>query len=291
MKHLNYLLCYFFLFSILLISCKKEDTKPAPIASFTISKTSAIVSETITFTSTSQNATSYSWDFGDGNTSTNMNPTHVYSSAGTFSVTLTAIGEGGENTSSQSITIAFPAPVASFTMDKITAATGETITFTNTSVNATSYSWDFGDGGTSTHQNPTHAYSSAGNYLITLKATGDGGLTQVSQSIEITVLAITGKWIGSNVSAGISVIYTLGETNGVLSGFITVLRIQTGSMSNLLYTTSGSFNKTTSVVNFQTTSGFNFKYEYTGTYNGKNNIDGKIKATNMSEVSLNLTRQ
>ena len=65
--------------------------------------------ENFTFTNTSTNATSYSWNFGDGTTSTSANPTHVYTSAGSYAVILTATGTGGTNQISQTVTIAAPA--------------------------------------------------------------------------------------------------------------------------------------------------------------------------------------
>lgn len=68
--------------------------KPLPTANFT----SATVGLTGIFNNTSTNATSYLWDFGDGNTSTDANPTHVYSSAGTYSVSLTITNECGTAT-------------------------------------------------------------------------------------------------------------------------------------------------------------------------------------------------
>lgn len=59
-------------------------------------------------------------------------------------------------------------------------------TFTNTSTNATSYEWDFGDGNMSTEESPTHVYASANEYTITLTATSDVGLsTTFSKTINI----------------------------------------------------------------------------------------------------------
>ena len=103
MKHLNYLLNSIILFSILLTGCEKEETKP--VAVFSMDKMSIEVNETIAFTNFSENATSYLWDFGDGNSSTNEHPTHSYSSKGTYTVTLTAIGNGGQDTNVQTLEV------------------------------------------------------------------------------------------------------------------------------------------------------------------------------------------
>ena len=62
-------------------------------------------------------------------------------------------------------------PKASFTYE----ADGRDVTFTSTSTNAKTFSWDFGDGGTSTEQNPVHSYEAYGKYTVKLKVTGDGG--------------------------------------------------------------------------------------------------------------------
>jgi len=146
---------------------------PPPFAAFIVDKNTVEIGETVTFTNQSVNAVSYSWSFGDGETSTAENPTHEYSDAGTFTIQLTATGAGGDtDAATSSITMVYPPPVADFTMDKTEAVPGETITFTNQSEWAESYSWDFGDGSTSTVTNPTHSYASEGIYTITLTATG-----------------------------------------------------------------------------------------------------------------------
>jgi PKD repeat protein len=59
------------------------------------------------------------------------------------------------------------------------------VTFINTSRNATSYRWNFGDGTTSTQSNPVHTYSLAGTYLLTLKATGANGVDSVCKLVSI----------------------------------------------------------------------------------------------------------
>jgi PKD repeat protein len=291
MKPLVYFLSSVITLSFLFISCEKEDEIPAPVASFTMSKTSAFVGETISFINASENAVSYSWNFGDGNASTEKSPTHSFASEGNYTVTLTVKGDGGENSATKTIKVTYPAPVAGFTMDKTKAETGETITFTNTSQNASTYSWNFGDGKTSTEKDPKHAYLSKGTYNVELKAIGEGGEQKATRSIEIvSPPSLAGTWKGSS-GTSLVVNYAMNDNNGSLSGMIMIFRIQTGMISNLPYSTSGTYNKDTGQVKFQTTSGMNFKYEFSGTFDGNNKIVGNIKATNMTSVSLTLTKE
>jgi PKD repeat protein len=88
-----------------------------------------------------------------------------------------------------------PEPTPEFTIDKSTAEVNEVISFTNTSSNATSYLWDFGDGNTSGEDNPTHIYTTTGNFVVELRATGDGGTSSTIQSIEIIEPSFINKWI------------------------------------------------------------------------------------------------
>lgn len=143
---------------------------------------------TTNFTNDSANATSYSWDFGDGSgTSTDENPSYTYSEGGSYSVTLTATNETGSAEIIKEVTVIDPAvaPVASFTFD----ASNLTATFTNTSTNATTYSWDFGDSsGTSTDKDPVYSYATEGTYTVTLMATNDAAISNET-STEVTVEA------------------------------------------------------------------------------------------------------
>ena len=92
-----------------------------------------------------------------------------------------------------------PEPSVSFSMDNTTARVGETITFTNASQYATSYEWDFGDGNSSTEENPTHSYSSYGVFSITLTANGDGGSGSATKSITIWELVLESTFYGNSV--------------------------------------------------------------------------------------------
>lgn len=79
-----------------------------------------------------------------------------------------------------------PDPIASFQY-VISTSNYLEVVFTDYSQNATSYSWNFGDGNTSILQNPTHAYSAAGTYTVVLTAKNSANVEATfSQDIEIT---------------------------------------------------------------------------------------------------------
>jgi gliding motility-associated-like protein len=109
------------------------------------------------------------WSFGDGNTSSLSDPTHGFATAGNYTVTLTSTSAAGcVSSSSQTITI-HPMPTAQFTFD--TVAVGVSTPFTNNSSVSTGnlfYTWSFGDGASSTTQNPNHEYASGGSYVASL---------------------------------------------------------------------------------------------------------------------------
>ncbi|RAX17083.1 PKD domain-containing protein, partial [Pseudarthrobacter sp. AG30] len=169
---------------------------PAPVASFTASPTSGTAPLNVTFTDTSTGSpTSWAWDFGDGGTSTVQNPTHSYAAAGTYVAKLTATnGTGPSAPASATITVtaAGVAPVASFTASPTSGTAPLNVAFTDTSTGTpTSWAWDFGDGGTSTVQNPTHSYAAAGTYVAKLTATnGTGPSAPASATITVTAAGV-----------------------------------------------------------------------------------------------------
>ena len=104
-----------------------------------------------------------------------------------------------------------PAPVASFSYEKA----GLEVKFTNTSTNATTYTWNFGDGETSTEQSPTHTYPKYGKYTATLSVTGEGG-TATSLPDEITLAKTSDIEIDGDMAdwADIDPIVTSVDGNG-----------------------------------------------------------------------------
>ncbi|MFC1716235.1 PKD domain-containing protein [Candidatus Poribacteria bacterium] len=149
-----------------------------PVADFTASPTSGAAPLTVNFTDQSQNnPTSWSWDFGDGATSSQQNPTHTYISGGEYAVSLTTSNIAGSDTETKTnyITV-FGVPVADFSASPTSGAAPLTVDFTDLSQNnPTSWSWDFGDGSTSSQQNPSHTCSSCGEYTVRLTASNIAG--------------------------------------------------------------------------------------------------------------------
>ena len=171
----------------------------APTAAFSGSPTSGDAPLTVSFTDESTGSpTSWSWDFGDGGTSTAQNPSHTYSAAGTYTVTLTATNSCGSDDAVRTdyITVnACVAPTAAFSGSPTSGNAPLTVSFTDESTGSpTSWSWDFGDGGTSTAQNPSHTYSAAGTYTVTLTATNSCGSDQAVRTDYITVTEPSGQW-------------------------------------------------------------------------------------------------
>ncbi len=77
-------------------------------------------------------------------------------------------------------------PTADFTTDPATDIIQyDAVTFTNMSLDAVSYAWDFGDGGSSTEESPVHIFKSAGSFTVTLVATNEDGDTEVTQTVEV----------------------------------------------------------------------------------------------------------
>ncbi|MEM1318815.1 MAG: PKD domain-containing protein [Bacteroidota bacterium] len=115
----------------------------------------------------------YSWDFGDGNTSTDQNPVHCYAANGVYTVCLTVTDiYSCDSTLCLTDYVTIADPVAGFLSDSTFASCPPLpVNFTNTSINATEFLWDFGDGsGLSNQENPTHVYTIPGTYEVTLIA-------------------------------------------------------------------------------------------------------------------------
>lgn len=172
------------------------------------------------------NTNQWFWDFGDGTTSTLQNPTHVYTANGTYSVLFVATTPGGcFDTIVQQIT-PLSSPVPAFTVSP--NCINSPIIFTNQTTDTLplTYSWTFGDGGTSTLTDPTHVYNQINTFTATLFATNTNGCTTTaSQTITMHALPVVNAGADFTICPGVPFVlsgsgastYTWdhGVTNGV----------------------------------------------------------------------------
>ena len=162
-----------------------------PVANFSSNVTQGYAPFSVQFTDLSQNATGRTWDFeNDGIVdSTDKNPVHAHIVPGYYTVNLTAINANGTASKLATITVFNPAdtvpPVVNFSSNVTQGSAPLSVQFTDLSKNATIRNWNYGDGATSTEQNPTHTYSSAGNYTVNLTVSNGKGTTSKNQKIVV----------------------------------------------------------------------------------------------------------
>jgi PKD repeat protein len=139
----------------------------------------------------------YAWAFGDGGTATgSLTPSHTYAEAGTYKATLTVTDSAGQtSTSSDTVTVTDVTPTAK-AGGPYSGIAGTAMNFSGSATDSPAdtpglkYAWAFGDGGTSTAQNPSHTYATAGTYTATLTVTDPDGLSATA-SAAVTVTATT----------------------------------------------------------------------------------------------------
>ena len=198
--------------------------------------------------------TSWSWNFGDSGGSSLQNPTHLYTSIGVYNVSLTATNAQGSSTATKTNYInvtALAPPVASFTSNVTSGGIPLPVQFTDTTSNIpTSWLWTFGDtGATSTSQNPSHTFTTAGNWSVSLKAVNAAGNNTVIHYINATTLSgftrqdlvmapqytLTINFVDSSTNLAIPVVKVVNAADGT-------------SVNTTTGTYTGTFGYTTAVL-------------------------------------------
>lgn len=153
---------------------------PLPSADVLASNLSGCVPLTVSLTENATQETGYIWDFGD-QTPVSNEPTvmHTFTNPGNYTITFTALGIGNCNN-----IVTLPVVVSDTTFGGFTSSPeiGDSmyipmteVHFTDTTANATSWFWEFGDGIISSEENPSHTYHSPGEYTVTLAVTNEHG--------------------------------------------------------------------------------------------------------------------
>lgn len=159
-----------------------------PLAEIDASKVEVCVGKFVIFNSASLgDFVLHEWDFGPNaspGSSNDDGPNFVmFNQAGVQTVTLTASNGAGTDVTTLEINVIEDDPVADFTFD----VNNGTVNFTNTSVGASEFLWNFGDGNTSTEENPSHSYTGVGQYTVVLAVENDCGDDNAAQVFDIMV--------------------------------------------------------------------------------------------------------
>ena len=182
--------------------CSKVKTKNNYIKvgselSFTYTPSTGCEPLDVAFTNTTSGSTTgWSWDMGDGYTLTQQNPVHTYQDDGCFFVSFTATKNGCTSTITSPNCIQVneaPQPSYTITSSNIACSIPHTVNFSGTStLVGNTYLWDFGDGNTSTQQNPSHTYMTFGVFPVAFTAISAQGCstTVITDTVKIqTVVA------------------------------------------------------------------------------------------------------
>jgi len=212
----------------------------APVAGFAGTPTSGYAPLPVVFTDSSSGSfTTEVWSFGDGTFITNRtgasaNENHIYTAAGSYTVSLTVTGPGGVSTAAQNSYVAVStlpaAPVAGFVGTPTSGHAPLPVVFTDSSSGSfTNEVWSFGDRSFVTNRagasaNENHTYTAAGRYTVTLTVAGLGGASTYAQTNYVTVT-------NAPAVAG----FTGGPTNGYGPLMVIFTNISTGTFTNSLW--------------------------------------------------------
>lgn len=221
----------------------------AVVANFIAKPQSGCKPHQVQFTNKSEGGVKYAWDFGDGSSidTTNYNPMHQYDTSGTFRVTLYIIDSNSCNkvdSFHRDIKV-FTASLADFVFD--VEPCGLSVEFDNRSFNAPINLWDFGDGDTSTDEEPgMHTYDTSGTYTVTL-IVNTNTLCADTATYDVTVQKKDSMFAGFTVvpDEGCNKL-TVGFTNTSIGGksYLWDFGDGTGSMNKNvvhIYQDSGTF--------------------------------------------------
>jgi gliding motility-associated-like protein len=221
----------------------------------------------VTFYNNSVGASSYIWNFGDGNTQTTYRSTdtlvHVFNQPGVYTVQVKASNGCADTVTYKTITV-HGVPKVDFTATPNVVCVGEVVRFNNLSDTITNSSWSFGDATTSSLTNPTHAYTAAGTYTITLVGSrqyNSGNICLDSANKTVQVIASRPGAFGVSDSISRCVPFTVKFTNQSLPSSLTVWDFgngarDTGNVVSHTFTTTGNFNV---VMNAQSPGGCKYQ--------------------------------
>lgn len=195
---------------------------PLPVANF--SADASCLGETTLFADgssiTDGSISTWNWELGDNTQSTLASPTHTFATAGNFNATLIVTSNQGCTDTINKIITIHGLPEANFTVTNECQQTAINLQNTSTSAwgSISNFNWTFGDGTTSTDQQPIHQFANAGTYTIELTTTTvNGCVNTINRPVSIYPNPVA-SFAGNNVCAGTPVSFS--NTSSITSGSI-----------------------------------------------------------------------
>ena len=188
-----------------------------PVAQFSPQVDTICLGDSVTFLNSSSSATLSFWDFGDAVLDSSFNPTHVYTAAGLFQIKLQVKNSFGCISDFYDTVIVLPNPVSTFMADTICLNNPTLFTDLSSGSNL-SWDWSFGDGNTSTVQNPTHVYGIDSSFRAILNVKTPFGCSD-SSSKTILVLPIVSAQFHSSLACVGRVINFTDSSSGTPSAW------------------------------------------------------------------------
>lgn len=183
-----------------IVKANRAKTSAPPVASFSAHPREGAAPLTVTFADESTCAdvpvVEWAWDFGDGGISAEQNPSHTYSAAGEYTVSLTVTSASGSDTATDTVLVsdAGELPTANFEASPLTGTAPLTVQFTDRSQRGgaaiTTWSWSFGDGAIGSGATANHVYTVPGVYTVTLVVTNRIGSDTEAKTGLITVTGL-----------------------------------------------------------------------------------------------------
>ncbi len=223
-----------------------------PKANFSANPLDACAVQNITFTDqTTGNPNEWFWYFGDGSSSQIQNPVHQYNDTGYFTITLIALNNGCADTITLPNYVHIQPPVARFSWANTCAAPTHVV-FTDLSIGADTWQWDFGDGATSTLTNPSHDYSLPGVYSVALTVTNAKTGCKFTQTNTVKVIREIADFVIGNIDICKKMPVTFTAVNSIPGNIVSYtwafgdgITITTATNSVIhSYAITGNFNVT-----------------------------------------------
>ncbi len=223
-----------------------------PVAAFTATPREACAKIPINFSSSGSTGSidTWFWDFGDGGTSTASSPIHMYSDTGYFNIMLVVGSNSCYDTLTINQYIYIKPPIASFSVSADCINKYNKV-FVDQSVGADEWYWDFGDGATSTLQNPAHIYTVPGIYIVSLRVFNISTGCDHTKTQEIIVADEPAQFTASSTEfckgSGTTFTATAAQSQSQILFYDWSFgdgATDTGRVVNHIYTTAGIFDVT-----------------------------------------------